>query len=67
MLGQLRGARERTLTFLDRTKGRDFSAYHWRHPFVGMLNFYEWFEMIAAISCGTQSKWEKLENGYQNL
>lgn len=48
MLGDLRGARERTLAFLEETKGRDLSAYHWRHAFLGELNVYKWFEMIAA-------------------
>lgn len=48
MLGELRGVRERTLAFLEETKGRNLSAYRWPHPFIGMLNTYEWFEMIAA-------------------
>jgi hypothetical protein len=38
MLGDLRGARERTLAFLEEKKGRDLSAYHWRHAFLGELN-----------------------------
>jgi hypothetical protein len=37
MLGALRGARERTLAFLEETKQRDLSAYHWRHAFLGEL------------------------------
>jgi len=48
MLGRLRGVRERTLAFISETEGRDLSAYCWRHPFLGMLNTYEWMEMIAA-------------------
>lgn len=48
MLGELRAARERTLAFLEETKGRDLSAYCWPHVFIGMLNVYEWFEMVAA-------------------
>lgn len=48
MLAQLRAARERSLAFLEETKKRDLSAYRWRHAFLGMLNIYEWFEMIAA-------------------
>lgn len=48
MLGALRAARERTLAFLDETSKRDLSAYCWPHPFLGMLNGYEWFEMIAS-------------------
>lgn len=48
MLGELRAARERTLAFLEETRKRDLSAYCWAHPFLGMLNGYEWFEMIAS-------------------
>src|SRR5271165_2873033 len=48
MLAELRGARERTLAFLEETKSRDLSAYRWPHAFLGMLNVYEWIEMIAA-------------------
>lgn len=48
MLGMLRGARERTFAFLSETGKRDLTAYYWRHPFLGMLNTYEWMEMIAA-------------------
>jgi DinB superfamily len=48
MLGELRAARERTLAFMEETKERDLRAYCWEHAFLGMLNVYEWFEMIAA-------------------
>lgn len=48
MLAELRAARERTLAFLEETKDRDLSVYCWQHAFLGMLNVYEWFEMIAA-------------------
>jgi hypothetical protein len=48
MLAELRGARERTLSFICETERRDLSPYYWRHPFLGMLNTYEWMEMIAA-------------------
>jgi DinB family protein len=48
MLAELRGVRERTMAFISETEQRDLSAYCWRHPFLGMLNAYEWMEMIAA-------------------
>ncbi|HXH68388.1 MAG TPA: DinB family protein [Candidatus Limnocylindrales bacterium] len=48
MLAGLRGMRERTLAFISETERRDLSAYCWQHPFLGMLNAYEWIEMIAA-------------------
>ncbi|HEY1422538.1 MAG TPA: DinB family protein [Candidatus Acidoferrum sp.] len=48
MLAGLRGVRERTLAFLDETRERDLSVYYWRHPFLGKLNFYNWFTFVAA-------------------
>jgi DinB superfamily len=48
MLGELRAARERALAFLEETENRDLGVYGWRHVFLGTLNFYEWFELIAA-------------------
>lgn len=48
MLAELREARERTRAFLAETEKRDLSVYRWKQAFLGMLNVYEWFEMIAA-------------------
>lgn len=48
MIAELRGVRERTLAFLEETHGRDLVRYSWQHPFLGYLNFYEWFTFIAA-------------------
>jgi len=48
MLAGLRAARERTLSFLEETQQRDLSAYRWEHALLGMLNVYEWFEMVAS-------------------
>jgi DinB family protein len=48
MLAELREVRERTLAFLEETSGRDLSAYCWPHPFLGTLNMYGWFQMIAG-------------------
>jgi hypothetical protein len=48
MLAELRDVRGRTLAFMDETKNRDLSAYCWPHAFIGTLNFYEWFQMIAS-------------------
>lgn len=48
MLAELRGVRERTLAFLDETRQRDLSVYCWPHPFLGRLNFYNWFTFVAA-------------------
>jgi hypothetical protein len=48
MLGELRRTRDEALAFLAGTKARDLSMYQWRHPFLGRLDFYEWFQMIVA-------------------
>jgi len=48
MIADLRGVRERTLAFLEETHQRDLTSYCWRHPFLGNLNFYEWFTFVAA-------------------
>jgi hypothetical protein len=48
MLAGLREARGRTLAFIEETRGRDLSVYCYRHPFLGTLNLYEWFQMIAS-------------------
>jgi hypothetical protein len=48
MLADLRGVRERTLSFLQETHDRELGAYFWPHPFLGNLNFYNWFTMICA-------------------
>jgi hypothetical protein len=48
MLAELRQARERTLAFIAETQNRDLSGYGWSHVFLGRLNMYEWFELIAA-------------------
>jgi hypothetical protein len=48
MLAQLRRVRERTLVFMEETRGKDLSKHHMAHPFLGTLNTYEWFQMIAS-------------------
>jgi hypothetical protein len=48
MLAQLREVRGRTLAFMEETRGRELSAYHMPHPFLGTLNTYEWFQVIAS-------------------
>jgi uncharacterized damage-inducible protein DinB len=48
MLAELRAVREQSLEFLSKTHSQDLRVYRWPHPFLGMLNTYEWFHMIAA-------------------
>jgi len=63
MMAELRGVRERTLAFLQETHGRNFTRYSWRHPFLGYLNFYEWFTFVAAHqNRHSQQMWEIGQN-----
>lgn len=48
MLAQLREVRERTRVFMQETAGKDLRKYHMPHPFLGTLNFHEWFQLIAS-------------------
>jgi uncharacterized damage-inducible protein DinB len=48
MLAELRGVRERTLAFIEETRGRDLSNYNMPHPFLGNLNAYDWLQFIAS-------------------
>lgn len=48
MLAELREVRERTLAFIEETSGKDLSKYTMPHPFLGTLNTYEWFQLIAS-------------------
>jgi uncharacterized damage-inducible protein DinB len=48
MLAELREVRERTLAFLEETRGRNLGKYRWPHPFLGTFDVYEWFQFVAA-------------------
>src|SRR5712691_4209425 len=48
MLAELRGVRERTLAFIEETRGRDLREYNMPHPFLGTLNAYDWLQFIAS-------------------
>jgi len=63
MLAELRSVRERTLAFLKETRHRDLSAYSWRHPFLGRLNFYDWFAFLSAHEIRHRKQmWEIAQN-----
>jgi hypothetical protein len=65
MLAELREVRERTFAFIDETKGRDLSAYRWKHAFLGSLNMYGWFQMIAAHELRHEKQMRKIATGLQ--
>ena len=48
MLAELRQVRERTLALIEETMERNLSKYRMPHPFLGTLNTYEWFQLIAS-------------------
>ena len=48
MLAELREVRERSLAFLTETREQDLRKFCWPHPFLGMLNTYDWFKMIGS-------------------
>ena len=48
MLAELRTVRERSLAFLEETRGRNLREYYWKHPALGTLNTYEWMQFIAS-------------------
>jgi uncharacterized damage-inducible protein DinB len=48
MLAELRQVRERTLAFIEESMERDLSKYRMPHPFLGTLNTYDWFQLIAS-------------------
>jgi uncharacterized damage-inducible protein DinB len=65
MLAELREIRERTLAFVDETKGRDLSKYCWRHAFLGMLNTYEWLQMIACHEIRHEKQLHEIAKSYR--
>jgi uncharacterized damage-inducible protein DinB len=65
MLAELREVRERTLAFVDETRGRDLSKYRWRHPFLGSLNTYEWLQMVASHEIRHEKQMREIANGYR--
>jgi uncharacterized damage-inducible protein DinB len=48
MLAELRGVRERTLVFIEETRGRDLRKYNMPHPFLGNLNAVDWLQFVAS-------------------
>ena len=46
-LAGLIATREATVAFIESTRGTDVSFYHYRHPFLGSLNMYDWFRTIG--------------------
>lgn len=47
MLAALREVRSGTIGFLVGLPDRDLGVYRWPHPFLGSLNFYDWFRVIG--------------------
>jgi len=48
LAAELREVRERTLAFIEKTRGGDLSKYRMAHPFLGSLNAYQWLQFLAT-------------------
>jgi uncharacterized damage-inducible protein DinB len=48
MLAELREVRGSTLAFINETRTRDMRPYVMPHAFLGVLNVYEWLQLIAS-------------------
>lgn len=46
-LSRLDVARRGTLGFIESTRDQDLRVYRFPHPFMGSLNLYDWFRLIA--------------------
>jgi uncharacterized damage-inducible protein DinB len=65
MLAELRDVRERTLAFVDETKGRDLSKYRWRHAFLGTMNIYEWLQLVACHEIRHEKQMREIAASYR--
>jgi len=62
-LAELRETRKQTVAFIQRTKERDLGVYRWPHPFLGVLNMYEWLQMIAGHELRHEKQMHKILEG----
>src|SRR3984885_14765605 len=65
MLAELRDVRERTLAFVDETKGRDLSKYRWRHAFLGTMNTYQWLQLVACHEIRHEKQLREIADTYR--
>ncbi|MGH9795760.1 MAG: DinB family protein [Candidatus Acidiferrales bacterium] len=47
MQQRLAEARARTLALLEENAARDLRRWYWPHPFLGPLNYYQWFRLLG--------------------
>ena len=48
MFAELQSVRRCTLALIEETRNRDLRVYRWQHPFLGSLNTYQWFALLAS-------------------
>jgi len=48
MFAELQRVRGCTLALIEETRNRDLRVYRWQHPFLGSLNTYQWFALLAS-------------------
>ena len=68
MLAKFAERRAQTLAFLRNaiTEGRDFTGYHWRHPFFGSLTFQEWCRVIAYHETRHTKQIQEIVSSFQS-
>jgi len=64
MLPRLAEQRQRTLTFLESGRDTNLSNYRLRHPFLGSLNFYDWFRTLAMHDLRHAKQLREVRNGF---
>lgn len=65
MLTRLREARARTRTLVGTLEGRDLRPYRWPHPFLGNLNLYDWFRLLALHERRHTKQIREIVRGFQ--
>jgi hypothetical protein len=48
MLSKFAAARQASLALLEANRNRDLSQYRAPHPFLGSLNYYDWYRLMAS-------------------
>ncbi len=48
MFAELQKVRRCTLALIEENRNRDLRVYRWKHPFLGSLNTYQWFALLAS-------------------
>ena len=64
MLSRLAEQRQRTIAVLEFGKENDYRNYRIRHPFLGSLDYYDWFRTLALHDARHASQLREIANAY---